>query len=181
MHRFMQAAFALLCLLCLAPGAALGLSYNAATKAQVNISSDAALKMLYQNVPGSEGITSRAAGVLVFPNPSYIVGGQHNAGVLRIGSRNEGYYAARGLSYDERVAARNHSVVVAFMTPDALQRFENSNGWDIGDDASVALVPAGTGAMTPAPQTDKPVQVFVFNNQGLAKLALENTRIIRAG
>jgi lipid-binding SYLF domain-containing protein len=179
MRRFVQTAFALICLLCLASGPALALSYDAATKAQINVSSDAALSMLYGSVPGSQDTTARAVGVLVFPNPRYIAGGQHNGGVLRIGGRQSGYYAARGLSYDERVAARNHSVVVAFMTQDALQRFQASDGWDIGDDASVALVPAAAGAMPT--QTEKPVQVFVFNNKGLATLALQNTRIIRAG
>jgi len=60
-----------------------------------------------------------------------------------------------------------HSMAIVFMTPDALQRLQTSNGWDVGADASVAVVEAGVGG-----------KLFVYGNKGLmGSLSLEGTKI----
>jgi lipid-binding SYLF domain-containing protein len=182
MRRFIQTAFALICLACLVPGSALARDYDATTKAQIDTNADAALSNLYASVPGSQDVISRAAGVLVFPRAGFMVGGQHGGGALRVGGQNVGYYYTDRMTYDVRPGARDHAVAIAFMTKDALQRFQASNDWDVGTDTSVAVVTAGAGGKVDASQLDKPVQVFVFGNNGLiGPVVLQGAKVTKVG
>jgi lipid-binding SYLF domain-containing protein len=156
---------------------------DASKRAGIDNSVDAALSSLYATVPGSQGVVGRAAGVLVFPQitkAGFIVGGSGGSGALRVGGRSIGYYHTGGLSFGLQAGAEQHSMVFAFMTRDALQRFQASNGWDVGADASVAVVQSGAGGKANASQIDKPVQLYVYGNKGLmGSLSLEGTKITR--
>ena len=66
------------------------------------------------------------------------------------------------------------------MTQDALQRFQASNGRDVGADATVAVVKTGASGKVDASQLDKPVQIFIFGEKGLmASVALGGTKITK--
>ena len=174
MRWLVQTAFALIPLLGFAPGSAQAMDYSPATKAQIDVDTDATLSALYTSYPGSKDIMARAAGVLVFPEPSFIVGGQHGGGELRVGGQTVGYYSTGGLED----GPRKHAMAVAFMTKDALQRFQASDGWDVSADGSVAVVKSG--AEGKASQTDKPVQVFIYHNQDQTGVAaLQGTKITK--
>jgi lipid-binding SYLF domain-containing protein len=181
MLRLLQTTFTLICLLCLAP-VALAWDYDAATKAQINIKVNAALSNLSASVPGSQDGISRAAAVLVFPRAGFMVGGKHGGGALRIGDKRIGHYYTDRMNFAVRPGAKRYSVAIAFMTQDALQRFQASNVWDVGADASVAVVTAGMGGKIEATQFDKPVHLFVFGDKGLiGPVALEGAKITKAG
>lgn len=184
MRRLLQTACVLVCVTCVVPGTATVVCADEVTnRTQVDSSVDTALNNLYASVPGSQGIVRRAAGVLVFPQitkAGSIVGGESGSGALRIGGRNIAYYKTGGVSFGLQAGAETHSMVLAFMTPDALQRFQNSSGWDVGADASVAIVQTSAGGQLDASQLTKPVQVFVFGNTGLmGGLSLQGTKITR--
>lgn len=184
MRRLIQTAFVSLCFASLAPGmATVAMAQAVSERTQIDGNVDAALNNLYASVPGSQAIVARAAGVLVFPEitkAGFIVGGQHGSGALRVGGRSIAYYKTGGASIGLQAGAESHSMVLAFMTPDALQRFQNSSGWDVGADASVAIVQTSAGGKVEASQLTKPVQVFVFGSKGLmGGLSLEGTKISR--
>jgi len=179
MRRLLQTAFALACLLCFAPPA-LARSYDSNTKAQINTKVDGTLDAFYAKVPGSQDVVSRAAGVLIFPAAGFMFGGQHGGGALRVGGKNIGYYRTDRMTYAVRPAAAKHAVVIAFMTQDALQRFQSSKDWDVGADASVAVVPPGS--KVDASQFDKPVQLFAFGDEGLAgPVTLQGAKVSKVG
>jgi len=178
MRRLFQATFVLLCLACLAPPA-LAFPYDSATKAQINVKVGAVLKSFYAKVPGSQDVVSRAAGVLVFPPAGFMVGGKHGGGALLIGDKYVDYYQTDRMVYAVRPGAANHSVVIAFMTPEALQRFQASADWDVGADPSVAIVPPGTGKVE---VSQSPIQLFVFNDQGvLGPVTLAGAKVSKVG
>jgi lipid-binding SYLF domain-containing protein len=182
MRRFIQTVFALICLACLAPGLASARDFDSTTKAQLNTKVDAALANLYASVPGSQDVTSRAKGVLVFPRSGFMVGGQHGGGALRVDGQNVGYYYSDRMTYDVRPGSREHSVAIAFMTQDALQRFQAGDSWDVGADPSVAVVTAGAGGKVDASQLDKPVQIFVFGDNGLmGPVVLQGAKVTKVG
>ena len=181
MHRLIQTAFTLICFLCLAPGAQ-AMDFTSATKAQLNVNVDAALANLYNSVPGSQDVVARAAGVLVFPPPGFMVGGQHGGGALRVGGKNVGYYRSDRMIFDKNPGAKGRSVAVAFMTEDALARLQASDDWDVGADASVAVVGADTGGKIDASQPGKPVQIFVYGDKGLVgPVALQGAKVTKVG
>jgi lipid-binding SYLF domain-containing protein len=184
MRHTIQAAFVLLCLVGFAPGtASVARAEDASKRASIDSGVDSALSNLYASVPGAQGVVSRATGVLVFPEitkAGFIIGGSGGEGALRVGGRSIGYYRTGGLSFGLQAGAERHSMALVFMTPQALQNFQNSNGWDVGGDASVAIVQTGAGGKVDATQLTKPVQVFVYGNKGLmGSLSLEGTKITR--
>src|SRR3974390_2943835 len=188
-----QFAFVLICFVCLVPGfTSVAMAEDASKRAQLDTNTDAALNNLYASVPGSQNVVTRAAGVLVFPQitkAGFIVGGQSGDGALRAGGAGNGYYGAKSIGYYNitsgsvglQAGAETYSMAVVFMTPDALQRFQNSNGWDVGAGASGDVVQTGAGGKLDASQLNKPVEVFVYGNKGLmGSLSLEGTKISKS-
>ena len=115
-------------------------------RAEINNAADAALQRLYQTVPGSRQHVERAQGVLVFPETvsgGFIVGVEHGRGVLRVGGQNSGYYTTSSGSFGLQAGAQSRSIIILFMTQEALNQFRSSSGWTAGVDATVAVA---TGA-----------------------------------
>ena len=184
MYRFNPVTLFVIGVTCLAPGCA-SPPTDPAKQAQMDSDVDGALNNLYASVSGSQDITARAAGILVFPRvgkSSFIVGSEYGNGALRISGKDVAYYTIGGLSFGLQVGGERQSMVMAFMTPDALQRFQTSSGWDVGADATVAIVKTGVSGKVDASQLGKPVQVFVYGEKGLmGSVALGGTKITKVG
>jgi lipid-binding SYLF domain-containing protein len=70
------------------------------------------------------------------------------------------------------------SIIIAFMTQDALDKFRNSDGWKVGIDGSVALVDVGAGKTIDTDNIKDPVVGFIFGSKGLMyNLTLEGSKI----
>ena len=66
------------------------------------------------------------------------------------------------------------------MTEDALRKFQNSNGWKVGVDGSVALIDIGAGGSIDTNNVRDPVVGFIFGSKGLMyNLTLEGTKITK--
>ena len=119
--------------------------------------------------------------MLIFPDVnkiSFIVGGEHGDGVLRVRDRPVRYYTLSGGSIGYQAGAQSKAVVLAFMTPEALEHFRTSNGWTVGADADLAVASFGANARVNSASLNRPVVEFVLNNQGLlAGVALQGTKI----
>jgi lipid-binding SYLF domain-containing protein len=143
---------------------------------------DRALSQLYAQAPGSRELVSSAKGVLVFPSVlsgGFVVGGTHGVGALRKGGTTAGYYSMSALSAGWLAGARSKAVFYLFMTEDALRRFQESSGWTVGANASVALIQLGANAQIDTASAQAPVVGFVLTNAGLmANLSMDGTRIV---
>ena len=154
---------------------------NAAERAKIDKEVNNALTQLYESVPGSQDLAKKANGMLVFPSvykAGIGVGGEYGRGALREGKRTDGYYSTAGASFGLQLGAQARTMVFMFMTPQALQDFKNSSGWDVGGDASVALVKTGASGTVDLASANKPIVAFVFGNTGLmADLSLQGTKV----
>ncbi len=66
------------------------------------------------------------------------------------------------------------------MTPEALQNFRNSSGWNIGADASAAILVTGAEGAIETRTLNKPVLAFVLDQKGLmAGVTLQGSKITR--
>lgn len=156
----------------------------AARRAEIDSSVNRALQDLYKQVPDSQQLTSRAAGVLVFPRvitAGLGVGGSFGEGALRKrGGATAGYYSIAGGRIGLIAGAQSKAVYLLFMTPEALSRFENSSGWTAGVDASVAVMQVGANAQATTQTIQQPVIGYVLTNGGLmANLSFDGTKINR--
>lgn len=152
-------------------------------RSQINESADVALKRLYQTVPGSQDYVNRAQGVLVFPevvSGGFIVGAEHGKGVLRVGGQNDGYYSTSAGSVGLQAGAQSRTLVILFMTQEALTKFRNSSGWTAGVDATVAVATVGANGRIDTSTMHEPVVAFSLTNAGLmAGVSVEGAKIER--
>lgn len=155
---------------------------RAATRAGIDAGIAPALQKLYRQVPGSEELANKAAGILIFPSvvrAAIGIGGEFGRGALRVGGRSTGYYELAGGSLGFQLGAEWRSVALLFMTQEALEAFRNSSGWQVGVDASVAMPQNGSiGNLSTA--ASRQILGYVFDNSGLMfNASLEGVRIAR--
>ena len=155
----------------------------AAKRRSINAGVDGALSKLYGQVPESRELVRKARGVLVFPDvvsAGFIVGGTYGEGARRKGEATAGYYSVGAASVGLLAGAQSKAMYVLFMTQDALQKFEASEGWTAGADASVAVAKVGADARVDTETAQAPIVGFVLTNAGLmANLSLDGTKFTR--
>ncbi len=156
---------------------------EAASAAEIETDVNATLSRFYLNVNGSRDLASRAAGILVFPSivkAGIGIGGEYGEGAMRINGKTAGYYNSVSASVGFQLGVQTRSVIIMFMTEDALRSFRRKNGWKVGVDGSVALVTLGVGGAVDTNQIRKPVIGFILDEKGLMyNLTLEGSKISR--
>ena len=173
-------SLALLCLLTLcapAPGAHAGSAH------EIDVGVDETLDRVFYNIGGAEELAHKAVGVLVFPSvvkAGFGIGGEYGEGALRIRGRTVDYYNMVSASIGFQLGVQERSVIILFMTPEALDQFRRTAGWKIGADASVAIVTLGVGGSIDTNKITSPVIGFILDPKGLMyNLTLEGSKISR--
>ena len=161
--------------------ALLGMSTALAASAEkIDSEANKALETFKAQVDGSEVFLNQAAGYLVFPRVIKVgigVGAETGEGALRVGGQTVAYYRTTSGSFGLQLGAQAKSIVIAFMTREALEKFRNSDGWKVGVDGSVALIDIGAGKTIDSQNVKDPVVGFVFGSKGLMyNLTLEGTK-----
>ena len=128
-------------------------------------------------------IRAKAAAVLVFPTivkAGFGFGGEYGEGAMRIGGKTAGYYNTLAASFGFQIGAQARSVIIMFMTPEALASFRRVDGWKVGVDGSVAIITIGAGGSIDTDKITSPVVGFVVDPKGLMyNLTLEGSKISR--
>jgi len=164
--------------------AAISVASGCATPASaINRNADQSVQNFRQQVNGADVFLNQAAGYLVFPKvykAGVGVGGETGEGVLRVGGSSVGYYRIAAGSVGFQFGAQAKSVVIVFMTRDALDRFRKSEGWRVGVDGSVALVDVGVGKTIDSNNVRDPIVGFIYGAKGLMyNLTLEGTKFTK--
>ncbi|VVE81527.1 BPSL1445 family SYLF domain-containing lipoprotein [Pandoraea sputorum] len=156
---------------------------NASKRQEIDASVNGALDKMYASVKGSRELVSKARGVLVFPSvlqAGFVVGGEYGEGALRVGGKTQGYYNTVTASFGLQIGAQSKAVIFLFMTQDALDKFQRTDGWTAGADASVAVVKIGANGAVDLNTATSPVEVVVMTNAGLmANLNIEGTKVTK--
>ncbi len=151
----------------------------AASAEKINRESDKAVQTFREEVNGADVFLSQAAGYLVFPRVIKVgigIGGETGEGVLRVGGTPVEYYRTTAGSFGFQLGAQAKSIVIVFMTREALDKFRNASGWKVGVDGSVALIDIGAGKTIDTNNIKDPVVGFIFGSKGLMyNLTLEGT------
>lgn len=151
------------------------------TAAELDAAVAETLDAFGEQVEGGKVFLDTAAGYLVFPRVIKVgvaIGGEAGEGALISGGRTLGYYRTVAGSFGFQLGAQAKSIVIAFMTPEALAQFQDSKGWKVGVDGSVALIDIGAGRALDTTSIKDPVVGFVFGSKGLMyNLTLEGSKI----
>jgi len=142
-----------------------------------------AIVVFKQEVNGSEVFLNQAAGYLVFPRVIKVgigFGAETGEGALIVGGQTVDYYRTTAGSFGLQLGAQAKSIVIAFMTQEALNKFKNSSGWKAGVDGSVALIDLGAGKTIDSDNVRDPVIGFIFGSKGLMyNLTLEGSKFTK--
>ena len=139
------------------------------------------LRTFYWRVGGAHELLAKSAAVLVFP---FVVkagigfGGEYGEGALLIHGRTVAYYNTVSASVGFQLGAQARSVIIVFMTHEALADFRRVYGWKVGVDGSIALITVGLGGSIDTSKLVSPIVGFIFDNKGLMyNLTLEGSKI----
>jgi lipid-binding SYLF domain-containing protein len=137
----------------------------------------------FTRVRGARELVGRSAAVLVFPSvikAGIGIGGEYGEGALLTRERTMDYYNIVSASIGFQLGAQARSVIIVFVTPEALASFRRTYGWKVGVDASVAIVTVGAGGSIDTSRIASPIVGFIFDNKGLMyNLTLEGSKITR--
>jgi lipid-binding SYLF domain-containing protein len=158
-------------------------TYSYAVSAKdINRGVEIALKTLHEK-KGAAEILDKAKGVLVFPGVfkgAIGLGGEYGEGALREWGRSVGYYNIASISFGLSFGGEKKSIVIAFMTDDALKNFKEGSGWTIGGEGSLAVVTVGAGYEGSIATVNKPIIAFVFGEKGLMyDLSLNGAKVTK--
>jgi lipid-binding SYLF domain-containing protein len=163
--------------------ALLATTAGAASPDELNRDADKALQAFREQVKGADVFLGQAAGYLVFPRVIKVgvgVGAETGEGVLRVGGSTVAYYRTTSGSIGFQLGAQAKSIVIAFLTRDALDKFRESSGWKVGVDGSVALIDIGAGKTIDSDNIRDPVVGFIFGSKGLMyNLTLEGSKFTK--
>jgi lipid-binding SYLF domain-containing protein len=156
---------------------------EAASAYEIDVDVTAALKRFYNEVGGARDLVEHSAGVLVFPSvvkAGIGLGGEYGEGALRRYGRTEGYYNTVSASFGFQLGVQARTVIIVFMTEEALDSFRRKDGWKVGVDGSVTVVTVGIGGAIDTNNIKKPVVGFILDQKGLMyNLTLEGSKISR--
>ena len=155
----------------------------AASGPEIDARVEGTLNKFFNEIGGARELANKAYGILVFPSvvkAGFGVGGEYGEGALHIRGRTSGYYNTVSASFGFQLGIQERSVIIMFMTPEALESFRRKAGFKIGVDGSVAIITVGVGGSLDTNKIASPVIGFVLDPKGLMyNLTLEGTKITR--
>ena len=154
---------------------------RAATAAEIQHDANETLQSFVRQIGGARELANKAVGILVFPSvvkAGFGVGGEYGEGILIVDQRPAGYYNMISASFGFQLGVQERSVIIMFMTREALDQFYRLAGWKIGVDASVAIITVGLGGSIDTDKVTQPVVGFILDQKGLMyNLSLEGSKI----
>jgi len=132
-------------------------------------------------VRGSEELVEGAAGNVIFPDikkGGFGIGGESGSGALIIKDVTVAYYRSTSASIGFQIGYQERSQIFIFLSEESLALFRHSQNWEIGADASVALITLDAGGRINTETISDPVLAFVYGATGLMyNLTLEGTKV----
>ena len=154
---------------------------HAASAAQLQSDSQAALANLYASNPKAQTLGSKAYAILIFPTvikAGFLMAGiQRGDGVLFEKGQVAGYYNTTSVNGGPQMGAQTFSYALFFMTKEDLQNLNNSAGFNLGAAPSLTVADKGV-ASSASLYSLHGIKAFIFGQKGLmAGIGLSGTKI----
>lgn len=156
---------------------------RAASAAEIEQDANETLYSFVRQVGGARELANKAVGILVFPSvvkAGFGIGGEYGEGILIVNQQPAGFYNLISASFGFQLGVQERSVIIMFMTQNALDQFDRLAGWKVGVDGSVTIVTLGVGGSIDTDKVTQPVIGFILDQKGLMyNLTLEGSKITR--
>ncbi|MEO1551757.1 MAG: YSC84-related protein [Pseudomonadota bacterium] len=141
------------------------------TAAAIDARVAASRALLFQAVPGTEGLAERAAGVLIIPDileGGFVVSGAYGEGALQIGAATVDYMSLSAAAIGFQIGAQRYAQALFFMTTEVLRDFRVTDGWELGVDAEFAVFDAAALSAGVSTRTiTAPIYSVIYGQRGL--------------
>jgi lipid-binding SYLF domain-containing protein len=156
---------------------------KAASERKIEAEVHATLGEFFHQVGSAHELANRAVAILVFPTvvkAGFGIGGEYGEGALHIRGQTVGYYNIISGSIGFQLGAQARSVIIMFMTEQALAQFQATDGLKVGIDGSITVIAIGLGGAIDTNSITSPIVGFIFDQKGLMyNLTLEGSKISR--
>lgn len=146
-----------------------GVSHAADAK-EIDAEVDLTLREFTEKITGSDEFLKHAKGVLVFPaiyKAGFIFGAEYGSGALRVNGKTVDYYNLVGITFGLQAGVQQTSLILMFMKDEALAKFQNSSGFELGGEAGATLVAVGGQLSLDTTKLGQPVLAVAFDQRGL--------------
>ncbi|NPA27547.1 MAG: lipid-binding SYLF domain-containing protein [Epsilonproteobacteria bacterium] len=137
------------------------------------------IQKFYKEFKGGEELLRKAEGYLVFPTiyeAGLIVGGKYGFGALVQNNSIVSYYKIYSTSVGLSVGVKKYSLIIVFMTKDALRKFLNKEEWKLSLDTYITFTNWSKGVDINSLDLRKDTIVIPFNDVGImADISFEGT------
>ena len=156
---------------------------QAASGPEIDVEVQSTLSEFFTKVGFARALANRAVAILVFPTvvkAGFGIGGEYGEGALQIHGQTARYYSIISGSIGFQFGAQARSVIIMFMTDQALAQFQAMDGWKVGIDGSITIIAVGVGGALDTNNITSPIVGFIFDQKGLMyNLTLEGSKISR--
>ena len=151
------------------------------TRSQIDSEVEAGLEGLYRTNPNARQLVDQADATLVFPSITKAglgVGGLYGRGAMLRGDETTGYYNIAGGTFGYQIGAQTFSQAYIFNTPEALARFRETKGFELGAEASAVAADFGASGEVSTSTLQQPLVVVTWGQSGLmAGATVEGAKI----
>ncbi len=147
-----------------------GSATEGSDRAAIDREVTAAIADLYARNPETRVLGNNAEAMLVFPSVTtagFGVGGSYGTGAMRQGGQTTAYYNLIAASFGYQLGAQTFSQAYFFNTPEALQTFKDTRGFEAGVGVTAVAADFGAGGDITSSTLQEPVVVVTWGQAGL--------------
>ena len=153
------------------------------TANEINSDVKSALSTFYNEVPSGKNYLAKAKAYVVFPNVSeagFFFGGKYGEGALVLDNTVKSYYSITSASIGLQAGMQTYSLIIAFTSDTALQKFMNDDDWETDMDFNIAMAEWNNDEELGDVDFGSSMVGFVFDSTGMmGNLTMEGTRFER--
>ena len=147
---------------------------------ELNHDANKAINKFIAKNKSADAFLVKAKAFLVFPEIKEVgmfIGGKYGEGVLRIQRTTKGFYSMTAASVGMQMGAQKYSMIIAFTTDAALNRFLlDGDDWETEVDGRIAVADWNSKEEIDIDYKD-PMVAFVFDSKGLmGSFSMEGTK-----
>jgi len=150
---------------------------------EIEDDSNEALIEFYQEVNGGKKFLENAKGYVIFPDvkeAGFGFGGKYGECVLRVGNVSKGYYSIAAASVGFQAGAQKYSLIIAFTSDSALNKFMTDDDWETDMDVNIAMAEWNADEEADDIDFGSDMVGFLFDSAGMmGNFSLEGTRFER--
>ncbi|HIP28906.1 MAG TPA: hypothetical protein EYG82_07010 [Sulfurovum sp.] len=150
---------------------------------EINSDVKSALSAFYNEVPSGKNYLAKAKAYVVFPDVSeagFFFGGKYGEGALVLDNTIKSHYSITSASIGLQAGMQSYSLIIAFTSDAALQKFMNDDDWETDMDFNIAMAEWNNDEELDDVDFGSSMVGFVFDSTGMmGNLTIEGTRFER--